>query len=247
MLEYANASFWLADASDRGPPVDGVYASTANEGLSHHNKYAEEWAEVNADAIREAGREGDAFVIVNSAFGSSVKHAGCTSLDDRVANFNGDGDGTLRSILNAIVNGGVSGLTNGHCAVSFAPLPRAAVLGRGLDSKSREMICRWMEMTAFTAIFRTHDGDGGASNGAPSAYGDDVVVRHLVRWSNVYVALSDYRMSLINEASFKGYPVVRHPVMHFPADERFNGRWTSKGKRGKMKKIMVCQRSCWVI
>ena len=46
------------------------------------------------------------------------------------------------------------------------------------------------------------------------------------------MALSDYRLSLINEASFRGYPVVRHPVLLFPNDENFS-RTGDKKESGK--------------
>ncbi len=61
-----------------------------------------------------------------------------------------------------------------------------------MDSKSREMICRWMEIAALTTLFRTHDGDAGA--GLLSAYDDARVVGQLARFSHVYAALSEYRL-----------------------------------------------------
>mmetsp|Transcript_26989 Transcript_26989/g.44243 ORF Transcript_26989/g.44243 Transcript_26989/m.44243 type:complete len:213 (+) Transcript_26989:3-641(+) len=93
-------------------------------------------------------------------------------------------------------------------------------------------------MTAFTTLFRTHDGECGMndSNGGKGtlcAYEDEVVMKQLTRWSHVYVALSEYRLQLLNEASFKGYPVVRHPILHFPNDGRFNGSCLTKEKKKK--------------
>jgi alpha-glucosidase len=89
-------------------------------------------------------------------------------------------------------------------------------------------------MTAFTALFRTHDGDYGARESGGkgsllSAHDDEVVMRSLARWSHVFVALSEYRLRLLNEASFKGYPVVRHPMLHFPNDAKFAG--TGSGRK----------------
>lgn len=242
LLDYASASFWLASAGT-GPPMDAHYTSASNDGLAFHNSYGEKWAELNREAIREAGRDGDSFFIVDSAFGGSAKHAGTTSLGgDRIANFHrdaNDGNGVLRSILNGIVNGGFSGLTHAHCAVSVA-VPRqlkSSMTKGAMDSKSREMICRWFEMTAFTALFRTHDGGScGAGGGMSCAYDDEYVLDQLARWSDVYVALAEYRLQLLNEASFQGYPVVRHPVLHFPNEERFNCCSISVGSKKKKKK-----------
>ncbi|KAL7533791.1 hypothetical protein ACHAXR_007145 [Thalassiosira sp. AJA248-18] len=226
VLGYAAASFWMADMSMGGPPMEGAYTSTPNDGLSYHNSYVEEWAQVNRDAIKEAGRDGDTFFIVNSAFGSTAKHAGCTALGDHVTSFHHDNGGILRSVLNGIINGGFSGLTHGHCAVNLAvPRQLKSAVGNSIDSKSREMICRWFEMTAFTTLFRTHDGKHGSS--AMCGYEDMVIMKALTRWSRVYVALSEYRLQLLNEASFRGYPVARHPILHFPFDEKFSKRENS--------------------
>jgi alpha-glucosidase len=196
---------------------------------------------VNRDILSDAGREGDAFFIMNTAFSSTAKYAGCTCLGDYIADFNndgstgGNGSDVLRAVLNGLVNGGFSGLTHGHCAVNFA-VPRCLsnAIGHSIDSRSREMICRWLEMTAFTSFFRTHDGGCGArecegnGNSMLNAQDDDVVLRSLARWSHVFVALSEYRLRLLNDASFKGYPVVRHPSMHYPNDVTFVGNDVGK-------------------
>jgi len=252
VFDYASASFWLADMTMGGPPLDGLYTSTPNEvsspssGLSSHNSYAEQWAKMNQDAIKEAGRDGDSFFIVNAAYGATVKYAGAASLGDHVANFhNDDSSGSvLQSIVNGIVNGGMSGLTHGHCAVSMAvPRQLSNALGTSIDAKSRELICRWFEITAFTTLFRTHDGNANINdeknkNGdVLSAYDDEVVMQSLARNSQVYVALAAYRLQLLSEASFKGYPVVRHPLLHFPEDENFIGGTIGSRGRGRKKKI----------
>ena len=252
VFDYASASFWLADMTMGGPPLDGLYTSSPNEasspsnGLSSHNSYAEQWAKMNQDAIKEAGRDGDSFCIVNAAYGATVKYAGATSLGDHVANFhNEDSSGSvLQSIVNGIVNGGMSGLTHGHCAVNMAvPRQLSNALGTSIDAKSRELICRWFEITAFTTLFRTHAGNANINdeknkNGDMlSAYDDEVVMKSLARNSQVYVALAAYRLQLLSEASFKGYPVVRHPCLHFPKDVNFIGGGTSRGSSRKKKKI----------
>ena len=160
-------------------------------------------------------------------------------------------------------------MTHSHCALNMA-VPRSSIVsttsssgGSSIDNKSREMICRWFELTAFTAIFRTHDGNnngkgGGSSGGGVgsnttgssdggnnsnnnnmlSAYNDEVVMKSLSKWSRVYVALSRYRQQLLNEASFKGWPVVRHPILHFPTDENFLGaNSSSKGSGSSRRRL----------
>lgn len=217
VLDYAGASFWMADLREGAPVAkDASYRQQGIDGMSLHNSYADEWSKVNREVIRDAGREGDSFFIVPSGYGSTPKYAGCTSLGDHMTNMKKK-DGGLQAILNGIVNGGFSGFTYGHCAVSFA-VPRTI---NSLNNRAKEMMCRWMEMQAFTVLFRTHDCNDGKSS--VCGYDDVFLLKALTRWSNVFSALAEYRSTLSNEAAFWGYPVVRHPLLHFPEDEMFMG------------------------
>ncbi len=184
---YAGASFYMADMGETAP-ILGVYHRPDVNGLSHHNAYSEEWARVNREAIKESGRDGDSFFIVKAGYGRTPKYAGATCLGDCVTNLKKRKDGGLQSVLNGILNGGFSGFTYGHCAISFA-VPRTV---NSLDNRTKEMICRWMEMNAFTTLFRTHDGE--SPDETVSGYGDKFLLKALARWSTVYATLAEYRM-----------------------------------------------------
>jgi alpha-glucosidase (family GH31 glycosyl hydrolase) len=214
IMEYAGASFWMAGGGESAPIANAVYHMQATNGLAAHNLYSEDWARVNREAIRDAGREGDSFFLVEAGYGHTPKYAGVTSLEDQVVNYKSTRGG-LQAVLNGLINGGFSGFTFGHCAVSFA-VPRTV---NSIDDRVREMIARWMEMNAFTCLFRTHDSDDGVST--VSAYNDAFLLRELSKWSTVYSLLADYRMKVSSEASYRGYPIVRHPILHFPLDQVF--------------------------
>eukprot|EP00804_Cyclotella_cryptica_P019175 CCRYP_021137-RA/>CCRYP_021137-RA protein AED:0.01 eAED:0.01 QI:259/1/1/1/1/1/2/302/927 len=215
VMDYAGASFWIADMGESAPIVNSLYHKQSINGLSFHNAYPQEWARVNREAIKDAGREGDSFFLTKAGYGLTPKYAGSTCLGDQVVNYKSKDGGGLQSVLNGILNGGFSGFTYGHCAVSFA-VPRTV---NSLDERAREMICRWMEMNAFTALFRTHDCTDGTSS--VCAYNNGYILHALARWSVVYASLADYRMKVSSEASFRGYPVARHPILHFPMDREF--------------------------
>ena len=217
MLGRAGASFWMAD-TNFDPPIDAKYQSDPDggRGLTVVNRFPQEFAKVNRDAIRDAGRDGDSFFFASSGFSNSAKLV-ATCLSDRVSNLHAKSDGGMMAALNGIINGGISGFAVGHCAVSMA-VPEK--IGKGISSRSREMICRWLEMMAFTALFRTHDGEGIVTSSI-SAYEDEMVLDQLARWSKVFKALASYRQNLLSEASYQGWPVVRHPVLHYPNDKHF--------------------------
>eukprot|EP00985_Skeletonema_marinoi_P004271 scaffold1875_cov77-Skeletonema_marinoi.AAC.4 len=220
MLGRAGASFWMAD-TNFDAPIGAKYKCDPDggRGLSVVNRFPQDFAKVNRDAIRDAGREGDSFFFASSGFSETAQLV-ATSLSDRVSNLHAKSDGGMMAALNGIINGGVSGFALGHCAVSMA-VPEK--LGKGISSRSRDMICRWLEMMAFTSLFRTHDGEGVVK----TAYEDGFVLDQLTRWSKVYKALASYRQNLLSEASFQGWPVVRHPVLHYPTDKHFLEEGTS--------------------
>jgi len=223
MLGHAGASFWMVD-TNFDAPIDAKYKCDPDggRGLSVVNQFPHEFAKVNRDAIRDAGREGDSFFFASSGFSETAQLV-ATSLSDRVTNLHARSDGGMMAALNGIINGGISGFAVGHCAVSMT-VPEH--ITKGISSRSREMICRWMEMMAFTALFRTHCGEGFVKPSV-SAYEDDFVLDQLTRWSKVFKALASYRQNLLSEASYQGWPVVRHPVLHYPKDRHFLEEGTS--------------------
>jgi alpha-glucosidase len=71
-------------------------------------------------------------------------------------------------------------------------------------------------MNAFTALLRTHEGNQPEVNA--QVYSDHESRTHFARFSKVYAALAPYRETLMQEASEKGWPLVRHLWMHHPDD-----------------------------
>jgi alpha-glucosidase (family GH31 glycosyl hydrolase) len=75
---------------------------------------------------------------------------------------------------------------------------------------------RWIELGAFTTVFRTHEGNIPEVN--HQFYSDEETLEHFVRFAKIYAAWKPYRMDLVREASETGLPVVRHPFVHYPED-----------------------------
>jgi alpha-glucosidase len=78
-----------------------------------------------------------------------------------------------------------------------------------------------MEMSAFTAVYRTHEGLQPENNA--QFYTDEETYAHFARFAKVYRALAFYRADLMQEASVYGYPVVRHPMLQYPQDPNVYG------------------------
>ena len=73
-----------------------------------------------------------------------------------------------------------------------------------------------MELNAFTALFRTHEGLIPSISAQIDT--DAETLSHLARFALVYKSLALYRKMLVDEASKLGHPVVRHLFLHYPDD-----------------------------
>jgi alpha-glucosidase len=129
----------------------------------------------------------------------------------------GEHDG-IKSALTGLLSGGLSGYSldhpdiGGYTAIDH-PLLRY--------HRSKELLMRWIELGAFTTVFRTHEGNRPEVN--HQIYSDDETLRHFSHFAKVYAAWKPYRMELVEEATENGLPVVRHPFVHYPDDSEVYG------------------------
>jgi sulfoquinovosidase len=207
----SGASGWMADFGE-GLPYDAELFSGADP-KSYHNRYAEEWAEVNREAIHEAGREGDVVFFNRSGYTRSPKHSTLFWLGDQLVDWD-EHDG-IKSAVTGLLSSGLSGYSlqhsdiGGYTAIDH-PLLRY--------HRSKELLMRWTEFAAFTTVFRTHEGNRPEDN--HQIYSDRESLRHFSRFARVYAAWKPYRKELVEGASEIGLPVVRHPFLHYPNDPK---------------------------
>jgi alpha-glucosidase (family GH31 glycosyl hydrolase) len=208
------ASGWMADYAE-GLPYDAVLFSGADP-KSYHNRYAEEWAEVNREAIREAGREDDIVFFNRSGYSKSPRYSTLFWLGDQLVNW-GEHDG-IKSAVTGLLSSGLSGYSLEHTDIGGYTAIDHPLLKY---HRSKELLMRWIELGAFTAVFRTHEGNRPEVN--HQIYSDEETLRHFSRFAKVYAAWKPYRMELVEEAAETGLPVVRHPFVHYPDDPEVYG------------------------
>jgi alpha-glucosidase len=104
------ASGWMA-AFGEGLPYDAVLFSGADP-KSYHNRYAEEWAEVNREAIREAGREDDIVFFNRSGYSQSPRYSTLFWLGDQLVAWD-EHDG-IKSAVTGLLSSGLSGYSLEH-------------------------------------------------------------------------------------------------------------------------------------
>lgn len=205
----AGASGWMADFGE-GLPYDAVLDSGADP-ESYHNRYAEEWARLNREAIQEVGREDELVFFTRSGFTGSPGYSTLFWLGDQMVTWSRQ-DG-IKTAVTGMLTSGLSGYSlthsdvGGYTAIDSFPLRYR---------RSKELLLRWTELAAFTPVFRTHEGNRPKLN--HQIYTDDETLRHFSRFARVYAAWEPYRKELIEEAAETGLPVVRHPFIHYPDD-----------------------------
>jgi alpha-glucosidase (family GH31 glycosyl hydrolase) len=208
------ASGWMADFGE-GLPYDAALSSGADP-KSYHNRYAEEWAELNRQAIREAGRGDDVVFFNRSGYLRSPEYSTLFWLGDQLVSWD-EHDG-IKSAVTGLLSSGLSGYAFEHTDIGGYTAIDNPLLKY---HRSRELLVRWTELGAFTAVFRTHEGNRPGVN--HQSYSDGETLRHFARLAEVYAAWKPYRMKLVEEAAETGLPVVRHPFVHYPYDPEVYG------------------------
>jgi alpha-glucosidase len=208
------ASGWMADYGE-GLPYDALLFS-GTDPKTYHDRYAEEWAKVNREAIREAGREDDIVFFNRSGYMQSPRYGTLFWVGDQLVDWD-EHDG-IKSAVTGLLSSGLSGYSLQHSDVGGYTAIDNPLLKY---HRSKELLLRWIELGAFTAVFRTHEGNIPEVN--HQFYSDEETLKHFVRFARIYEAWKAYRMELVREASETGLPVVRHPLVHFPEDPEVPG------------------------
>ena len=208
------ASGWMADFGD-SLPYDAVLHSGANP-KSYHNRYAEEWAGVNREAIREAGRGEDIVFFNRSGYTRSPGESTLFWLGDQLVDWD-EHDG-IKSAVTGLLSSGLSGYSLQHSDIGGYTAIDHPLLKY---HRSKELLMRWTELAAFTTVFRTHEGNRPEVN--HQIYSDEETLLHFSRFAKVYAAWKPYRMELVKEASETGLPIVRHLFVNFPDDPEVYG------------------------
>lgn len=202
-------SGWMADFSEALPFDAKLYSGA--DGASYHNRYTEDWAKLNREAIRRAGRDGDIVFFNRAGYTRSPRYSTLFWEGDQYVTWDRY-DGFKSSIL-GLLSGGISGISLNHSDIGG--YTSSSNLGLGF-SREEKLFLRWAEANAFTAAYRTHEGIQPDEN--YQFYSNETTLSHFSRFAKVYSSLAPYRKKLMRQAEEKGYPVVRHPYLEFPED-----------------------------
>ena len=213
LIDKAGASGWMNDFGE-ALPFDARLRFGADPAV-WHNRYPEEWALVSREAIEEAGRD-DIVFFNRSGFTQSPGAATLFWLGDQLQSWD-EYDGIKTAVV-GLLSGGVSGFSLLHSDTGGYVVLELDLMGKTFPviARTPELFMRWIELNAFTAVFRTHEGLDPAVSAQFDTNADTLA--HMQRFGKVYKGLALYRKRLVVEAAHRGYPVVRHLFLHYPDD-----------------------------
>ncbi len=192
---------WMADFGEY-LPTDAVLASGEAPALLH-NRWPVLWAELNRDAIAEAGAE-DVFFFTRAGFTGTAAASPMLWTGDQHVDWSGD-DG-LPSVIPAMLSLAMSG-----CGISHSDAGGYTTVMH--MTRSKELLLRWEEMNAFSPLYRFHEGNQPTRN---AQFGDDgELLSQMSRTSRWHAALKPYLLTLERELAAAGTPLVRPLFYHY--------------------------------
>ena len=191
---------WMCDFAE-WLPFDAVVGDGLS-GLDRHNAYPIQWQELNMEVLDEAFGAGNALCFNRSGWAGTQALAPITWGGDQETSFERD-DG-LPSAREIGVGLGLSGIGRyGSDIAGFSSV--------WTDPSSKELYWRWIEMSAFEPVFRTHDGLAEEGNWHWAI--DYETLHHFSRYAHVHMRLLPYLLALDREYMGQGLPMMRHTIL----------------------------------
>lgn len=200
---------WMADFGE-GLPFDAKLWDPKVDPAAYHNAYPAAWAEINREAVRRAGLEGEAVFFTRAGYRTSPAHSTLFWLGDQLVSW--DADDGIKSAVLGLLSGGVSGFSLNHADIGGYTTITHVIRDY---HRSAELHRRWAELAAFTVVYRTHEGNRPDAN---AQFHDEGVLDHFAAMARLHQCWMPYREGLIDEASRLGWPVARHMWLHYPDD-----------------------------
>lgn len=206
MLDFG-LSGWMADFGEYLPT--DVRLASGLDGMLAHNAWPTLWAKVNADAVARRGKTGETLFFMRAGFTGVQAHCPLLWAGDQSVDFSRH-DG-LQTVICAALSSGLLGNAYHHSDIGGY----TSLFG---NVRTAELLKRWAEMAAFTAVMRSHEGNRPGENLQIDQ--DPDVLRHFARMSRIYRHLAPYLADLCVEAASAGLPVQRPLFLHFEDDPR---------------------------
>lgn len=198
---------WMADFGEYLPTDCVLYSGISP--VKAHNQWPTLWAKLNREAVTAAGFEDEVAFFTRSGASHTGRYSPLMFGGDQCVDWSED-DG-LPSVINAALSLAMSGF--GVFTFDIGGYTALFHLRR-----TKELLLRGCEFAAFTPVMRTHEGNRPAVNHQFDQ--DEETIAFFSRFSRIHTSLSEYMISLAQENSQRGIPVMRPLFFHSPKDEK---------------------------
>ncbi|GAA5802552.1 hypothetical protein HPULCUR_008022 [Helicostylum pulchrum] len=181
---------------------------------SYHNRYPQDWAQLNHEVVVELAKEKDSICFFRSGFTLSPGHMNLFWAGDQ--NVTWDQHHGIKSAVVGMLSGGFSGFAVTHCDAGGYNSVTSSIPGFRM-TRTKELLFRWLELASLTAAFRTTEGLSPSLNA--QFYDSEDSYAHFAHTAKIFAVISDYRKGVLKEAYEKGWPLLRHPVLYYPNDK----------------------------
>ncbi len=199
---------WMADFGEY-LPTDDIKLHSGRDAMIEHNNWPVLWAKCNYDAVSETNNIGNILYFMRAGGAGTQRYCTLLWAGDQSVDFSLH-DGLASTICGAL-SAGMSGMGLSHSDIG-------GYTSLFDNTRTKELFLRWAEMSAFTPVMRTHEGNRPETNF--QYYEDEHCMEELAKLVDVYTTISEYTKELVKQNAQKGLPVQRPLFVHYPEDER---------------------------
>ncbi|KAJ3312013.1 hypothetical protein HDU76_002985, partial [Blyttiomyces sp. JEL0837] len=193
-------------------PMDSILSSGVDPKV-YHNQFPDDWASLNSPFLTEFN---DSLIFHRSWNSKTPSKTNMIWLGDQLPSY--DSNDGLQSAIIASLGSGFSGMAISHHDIGGFTIVKGA--GISVFTRTEELLSRWMEVAAFSPLFRNHPGSVRTDL---QIYDSANLLKQLNLTVGLFVSLQPYRRKLIQDANQYGYPFLRPMVMQFPNETK--GYW----------------------
>ncbi|MDH7554403.1 MAG: alpha-glucosidase [Spirochaetota bacterium] len=200
---------WMADFGEYLETDAKLYSGESAE--LYHNRYPADWARVNYEALEEAGKLGEIVFFTRAGYTGTSQYSTLMWAGDQLVNW------SMHDGLASVIPAGIS---LGFCGVGYFHADIGGYTTLGWIKRKKELFMRWAELGAFTAVMRTHEGNRPDVNWQFDSNME--TLQHLAKMTKIHTILKPYFEHCKDEYHTDGLPLMRHPYIHYPDDEKLH-------------------------
>lgn len=198
---------WMADFGEYLPTDTVLHNGVSAEIM--HNAWPALWAKCNYEALHETGKLGEILFFMRAGSTGSQKYSVMMWAGDQNV------DWSLDDGLASVVPAALSLAMTGH-GLHHSDIGGYTTL---FDMKrTKELLLRWCDFSAFTPMMRTHEGNRPGDNWQFD--GDAETIAHFARMTTVFTTLKPYIKAAVAQNAKSGLPVMRPLFLHYEDDAR---------------------------